>query len=58
VVARQVGPWQAKPNWCTEHKARNSVQEPASEFHQGHEAAASTEVRMYGRNPHLLTIID
>ena len=35
MMARQVRPWQVKPNSHREHKARQSDQEPASIFHQG-----------------------
>jgi len=36
MMARQVRPWQAKPILHRERKARESVKDPASRFHQGH----------------------
>jgi hypothetical protein len=49
-MARQVRPWQVKPNSHRARKAREAVQEPASAFHQG-QRHHRTKVRMYGCNP-------
>ena len=58
MMARQVRPWQVKASLDREWKARKTVQEPASAFHQGQRLLASIKVRIYGRNLHLLTFID
>ncbi len=36
MMARQVRPWQVKPNLHREQQARETDQAPASIFHQGH----------------------
>lgn len=41
MMAKQVRPWQVKPISHREQKARQSVEEPASEFHQGQRLVAS-----------------
>ena len=41
MMARQVRPWQVKPNSHREHKARQADQVPASLFHQGQRLMAS-----------------
>ena len=38
MMAKQVRPWQGKPNSHRERKARQADQAPASLFHQGHKA--------------------
>jgi hypothetical protein len=55
MMARQVRPWWAKPDLHRERKARQTVEEPASVFHQGQRRNASHKVRMYGCNLYLLS---
>jgi hypothetical protein len=40
MMAEQVRPWQVKPIFHTERKARQTVKAPASGFHQGHKACS------------------
>jgi hypothetical protein len=41
MMAKQVRPWQVKPNSHRERKARQADKAPASEFHQGQRLVAS-----------------
>ena len=41
MMAKQVRPWQVKPNSHRERKARQAVKVLASEFHQGQRLVAS-----------------
>ena len=41
MMAKQVRPWQVNPNSHRERKARQAVEAPASEFHQGQRLVAS-----------------
>jgi len=41
MMAKQVRPWQAEPISHRERKAREAVEAPASEFHQGQRLVAS-----------------